>query len=99
MNSTTKPALLRILGVAFGIAAVVGATIGGGILPVPGTVATLVPEPALLLAPRVLVAMGFPLYRWNRAWPLKRKTVQTNYARRLIINAAAIGIVLVSQLA
>lgn len=50
MNSTTKPALLRILGVAFGIAAVVGATIGGGILRVPGTVATLVPEPALLLA-------------------------------------------------
>lgn len=50
MNSTTKPVLLRILGVAFGIAAVVGATIGGGILRVPGTVATLVPDPALLLA-------------------------------------------------
>ncbi len=50
MNSTTKPAVLRIPGVAFGIAAVVGATIGGGILRVPGTVAPLVPDPALLLA-------------------------------------------------
>jgi APA family basic amino acid/polyamine antiporter len=67
MNSTTKPALLRILGVAVGIAAVVGATIGGGILRVPGTVAALVPEPALLLAPWVLVAMSYSLYRFDRA--------------------------------
>lgn len=67
MNSTTKPALLRILGVAFGIAAVGGATIGGGIVRVPGTVAALVPEPALLLALLVLVAMSYPLYRLNRA--------------------------------
>jgi dipeptidyl aminopeptidase/acylaminoacyl peptidase len=99
MNSTTKLVLLRIPGVAFGIATVAGATIGGGLLRVLGTVAAPVPEPAQLLALWTLVATSFPLYRWNRAWPLKRKPVQRNYARRLTINAATIGIVLVSQLA
>jgi hypothetical protein len=66
MNSTTKPALLRIPGVTFGIAAVVGTTIGGGILRVAGKVAALIPAPALLLALWVLVAISLPLYRLSR---------------------------------
>jgi APA family basic amino acid/polyamine antiporter len=42
--------LLRVLGVAFGVAAIVGNTIGAGILRTPGEVAALLPSPALFLA-------------------------------------------------
>nr|WP_302054112.1 amino acid permease [Sphingomonas tagetis] len=41
--------LLRVLGVAFGIAVVVGGTIGQGILRTPGLVAAGVPDPALII--------------------------------------------------
>ena len=41
--------LLRVLGVAFGIAAVIGGTIGQGILRSPGLVAEGVPEPWLII--------------------------------------------------
>lgn len=42
--------LLRVLGVGFGIAVVVGGTIGTGILRVPGPVAALLNDPALIIA-------------------------------------------------
>src|SRR5262249_53751332 len=41
--------LLRVLGVAFGVAVAVGNTIGSGILRTPGEVAALLPSPALFL--------------------------------------------------
>lgn len=42
--------LLRVLGLAFGVAIVVGAVVGTGILRAPGVVAQGVPDPALILA-------------------------------------------------
>jgi APA family basic amino acid/polyamine antiporter len=42
--------LLRVLGGVFGLAMVVGATVGGGILRTPGDVAAALPVPALFLA-------------------------------------------------
>ena len=44
-----RRALLRVLGSAFGIAMVVGATIGGGILSAPGSVAAQLPTTALFI--------------------------------------------------
>lgn len=41
--------LLRVLGLGFGIAAVVGGSIGSGILRTPGPVAAALPNPALIL--------------------------------------------------
>lgn len=41
--------LLRVLGSAFGLAIVVGATIGGGILSAPGSIATALPSTALFM--------------------------------------------------
>jgi APA family basic amino acid/polyamine antiporter len=41
--------LLKLLGVAFGLAVIIGGTIGGGILRTPGDIATLLPTPALFL--------------------------------------------------
>lgn len=43
-------ALLRVLGSAFGLAIVVGATVGGGILRTPGEIAAALPSTALFLA-------------------------------------------------
>ena len=40
--------LLRILGLAFGVATVVGGTVGLGILRIPGTIAGLLPSPRLI---------------------------------------------------
>jgi APA family basic amino acid/polyamine antiporter len=51
-----KGGLLRVLGVAFGLAVTVGATIGGGILRNPATVAVQLPRPGLFLG--VWVAGG-----------------------------------------
>jgi APA family basic amino acid/polyamine antiporter len=54
--ANTEPAaalprsLLRVLGGVFGLAMVVGATVGGGILRTPGEVATALPVPALFVA-------------------------------------------------
>src|SRR3982751_321426 len=48
---STRGRLLQVLGVAFGVAVIVGNTIGSGILRTPGTVATLLPSRgAFLLA-------------------------------------------------
>lgn len=44
-----KPGLLRVLGLGFGIAAVLGDVIGSGILRTPGVVAAAVPDPTLIL--------------------------------------------------
>ncbi len=41
--------LLRVLGVAFGLAVIIGNTIGGGILRTPGTVAASLPTPPLFI--------------------------------------------------
>jgi APA family basic amino acid/polyamine antiporter len=41
--------LLRVLGLAFGIAVVVGGAVGQGIMRTPGIVASAVPDPALIL--------------------------------------------------
>jgi APA family basic amino acid/polyamine antiporter len=47
---TPPRTLLRVVGMAFGIAAVIGGTIGGGILRTPGTVAGMLQDPLLILA-------------------------------------------------
>lgn len=46
--------LLRVLGVGFGIAVIIGNTIGGGIFSRPGTIASQLPHPALFLGVWVL---------------------------------------------
>src|SRR5436190_8500171 len=52
----TKGTLLRILGVGFGLAVIIGNTIGAGILRTPGEVAKYLPSPWIFLA--VWVAGG-----------------------------------------
>ena len=42
--------LRKVLGVAFGLAVVVGSTIGVGILRTPGSIAALIPDPALIMS-------------------------------------------------
>ncbi len=54
----TRGSLLRILGVGFGLAAVVGNTIGAGIMRTPGEVAAQIPHAGLFLA----VWLGAGLY-------------------------------------
>lgn len=49
MTSHSPRGLLRVLGTAFGLAIVVGATIGGGILGTPGSVAKALPSTALFM--------------------------------------------------
>jgi APA family basic amino acid/polyamine antiporter len=50
-NHTPKTNNLRkVLGVAFGLAVVVGSTIGVGILRTPGSIAALIPNPALIMS-------------------------------------------------
>jgi basic amino acid/polyamine antiporter, APA family len=46
MPTTTRSGLLKVLGVAFGLAIIVGNTIGSGILRSPGEVAAALPHPA-----------------------------------------------------
>src|SRR4051794_166101 len=50
-SSMTRPvsSLLRILGFAFGLAVIVGNTIGAGILRTPGDIASLLPNPWLFI--------------------------------------------------
>ena len=52
---SSRGSLLRVLGVAFGIAAVVGGMVGQGILRTPGIIAGAVHSPELIL---VLWIMG-----------------------------------------
>ena len=47
---TVQHSLLRVLGTLFGLAMVVGATVGGGILRTPGEIAAALPVPALFMA-------------------------------------------------
>lgn len=49
VESQPRP-LLRVLGSVFGLAMVVGATVGGGILRTPGEIAAALPVPALFMA-------------------------------------------------
>jgi hypothetical protein len=64
-----RGALLRILGVGFGIAVVVGGTVGVGILRTPGEV-----DPANSLTALALVLAGYPLYRLARRLAPARRT-------------------------
>jgi len=54
LQSTGANSLRRVLGLAFGIAVVVGGTIGQGILRTPGLVAQGVPDPTVMLTLWVL---------------------------------------------
>jgi APA family basic amino acid/polyamine antiporter len=60
VNATTggHRGLLRVLGTAFGLAIVVGATIGGGILGTPGTVAKALPTTGLFVGVWVFGAVN-----------------------------------------
>ena len=49
MKSHPQSELLRVLGFAFGLATVVGGSIGQGILRSPGIVAAAVPSPGVIL--------------------------------------------------
>lgn len=53
-SASRSASLLRVLGVAFGLAIIIGNTIGGGILRVPGQVASNLPTPTLFLGVWVL---------------------------------------------
>lgn len=57
-GATTRRGLLRVLGRSFGLAMIVGATIGGGILRTPGDVAALLPTPVLFLGVWALGALN-----------------------------------------
>ena len=56
--SAAPRGLLRVLGRSFGLAMIVGATIGGGILRTPGDVAAVLPTPALFLGVWALGALN-----------------------------------------
>jgi basic amino acid/polyamine antiporter, APA family len=56
-NGERRGHLLRVLGVVFGMAVIVGNTIGAGILRTPGTVAASLPSIALILAAWVVGAL------------------------------------------
>ena len=58
MTSHSPRGLLRVLGTAFGLAIVVGATIGGGILGTPGSVAKALPSTALFMGVWIFGAMN-----------------------------------------
>ncbi|HEX5385133.1 MAG TPA: APC family permease [Gemmatimonadales bacterium] len=64
MSAARPRGLLRVLGAAFGLAMVVGATVGGGILRTPGEIASALPTPALYLSAWVLGA-AIPLLGAN----------------------------------
>jgi APA family basic amino acid/polyamine antiporter len=54
--------LLKLVGIAFGVAAVIGGTIGIGILRTPGPVAALIPDPLwylLVVAGSIALLAGF----------------------------------------
>jgi APA family basic amino acid/polyamine antiporter len=53
-DTSKRYRLLRVLGVGFGIAVIIGNTIGGGIFSRPGTIASQLPHPALFLGVWVL---------------------------------------------
>ena len=49
--------LRKVLGIAFGLAVVVGSTIGVGILRAPGSIAALIPNPTLILSCWIVMAL------------------------------------------
>ncbi len=53
--------LLRILGAGFGLAVILGATVGGEILRLPGSVAALLPSPSLFFLAWVLEQVDLAL--------------------------------------
>ena len=57
VNKTSTHQLKRVLGVAFGIAVVVGGTIGVGILRTPSTIAAMLPNAPLILLCWVVIGL------------------------------------------
>lgn len=57
MSTKDQGHLLRVLGVAFGVAAVVGGTIGQGVLRAPGVVATGVQDAGVIIALWIMVGL------------------------------------------
>lgn len=53
-NTQRRGRLLRVLGVGFGIAVIIGNTIGAGIFRAPGSIAALLPDPWLFLGVWIL---------------------------------------------
>jgi APA family basic amino acid/polyamine antiporter len=53
-SAETRGRLLRVLGVGFGLAVIIGNTIGAGIFRAPGTIALQLPHPALFLGVWIL---------------------------------------------
>jgi basic amino acid/polyamine antiporter, APA family len=53
-NTTKRGRLLRVLGVGFGIAVIIGNTIGAGIFRAPGSIAAQLPHPSLFLGVWIL---------------------------------------------
>ncbi len=53
-NTTKRGRLLRVLGVGFGIAVIIGNTIGAGIFRAPGSIASQLPDPWLFLGVWIL---------------------------------------------
>jgi APA family basic amino acid/polyamine antiporter len=81
------PGLLKLLGVAFGIAVAIGNTIGSGILKAPGEIAALLPAPGLFIG----VWIGGGLYAFCSALSIAelgtlvpRAGGQYVYARRAL---------------
>src|SRR5438876_1213876 len=54
IDTRPRGTLLRVLGVGFGLAVIIGNTVGSGILRAPGQVAARLPQPALFLGAWVL---------------------------------------------
>ncbi|WP_185965000.1 APC family permease [Glacieibacterium frigidum] len=76
-SAATKPGqphLLRVLGLGFGIAAVIGGTVGSGLMRAPGPVAAALGDPATILAFWALggvltLAMAMPMIELATALP------------------------------
>ena len=85
---TPKPSpggLLKVLGVAFGIAIIVGSTIGSGILRTPGDIAAALPSPAWFFGVWIaggLYALGGAMTMAELAVAVPRSGGQYTFARR-----------------
>lgn len=87
-GGSAKPSsgrLLKVLGVAFGIAIIVGSTIGSGILRTPGDIAAALPSPAWFFGVWIaggLYALGGAMTMAELAVAVPRSGGQYTFARR-----------------
>lgn len=56
-NAAKTNQLRKVLGVAFGLAVVIGSTIGVGILRTPGSIAALIPDAKIIMASWILIGL------------------------------------------